>query len=142
MSVRHFTTKEVATWLQHTDRPMFLGAVLDGTNSDALGVGFARYRKGEANEWVVTYDEVNIVTKGAFTFRTADKTVTAKAGEVLFITKGTKVTYEAPEDVELVYVTYPTFMEAQRNSEHADLADDFHPVSISEEEIGQLASSN
>jgi len=128
MSVKHFTTKDVETWYQHTDRQMFLGDVLDASNSDHLTVGFGRYKKGESNEWVVTYDEVNVVTKGSFTFRTAERTVTAKAGEVLFITKGTKVTYEAHEDMEIVYVTYPHFMEAQRNSEHAKLLDAFHPV--------------
>ncbi|MGH8488632.1 MAG: cupin [Gammaproteobacteria bacterium] len=128
MSVRHFTIKHVATWYQHTDRQMFLGGVLDETNSDAMSVGFGRYQKGESNEWIVTYDEVNIVTKGAFTFRTADGAFTAKAGEVLFITKGTKVVYEAAEDTEFVYVTYPHWMDAQRKSEHAALLDTFHPV--------------
>ncbi|MGH8627953.1 MAG: cupin [Gammaproteobacteria bacterium] len=128
MTVRHFTIQDVKEWYQHTDRQMFLGGVLDATNSDAMSVGFARYRKGESNEWIVTYDEINIVTKGAFTFRTAEGAFTAKAGEILYITKGAKVVYEAPEDMELVYVTYPHCMTAQRNSEHADLLDTFHPV--------------
>lgn len=128
MSVRHFTIDDVAVWSQHTDRPMFLGNVLDETNSEAMTVGFGRYKKGESNEWVVTYDEVNVVINGAFTFRTDDGEFTAKAGEALFITKGTRVVYEAPEDAEFVYVTYPHFMEAQRNSEHADMLNSFHPV--------------
>jgi ethanolamine utilization protein EutQ len=130
MSAQLLTIDDVATWYQYKDRPMFLGSVLDETNSDSLGVGFLRYRSGESNEWVVTYDEVNIVTKGAYTFRTDEGDFTAKAGEILHITKGTRVIYEAPEDAEAVYVTYPHFMPAQLASVHADLLDDFHPAQL------------
>lgn len=128
MGVRHLTADDVQDWYQYKDRPIFLGGVLDGRNSDHMSVGFGRYKKGEANEWVVTYDEVNVITKGSYTFRTEDGAFTAKAGEALFITKGTRVIYEAHEDMEMVYITYPHWMEAQQNSEHADLLDDFHPV--------------
>ncbi len=49
-------------------------------------------------------------------------------GEVIFLTKGTKVTYEGAEDgTEVVYVTYPHWLEAQRKSAHADLLDTFRP---------------
>ncbi|MGQ0569199.1 MAG: hypothetical protein ACT4P5_06655 [Armatimonadota bacterium] len=124
MSVKHCTIKDVASWYQHTHPQIFLGGVLDEKNSDAMSVGFCRYDKGESNEWILTYDEANIVTKGAFTVRSAEGEVTAKAGEVLFFTKGTKLTYEGAEDgTEVVYVTYPHWMEAQRKSEHADLLD-------------------
>jgi ethanolamine utilization protein EutQ len=130
MSVHLYTTDDVPTWYQYKDRPMFLGGVLDETNSETLGVGFLRYKAGESNEWIVAYDEVNIVTMGAFTFRTNDGEFTAKAGEVLHITRGTRVIYEAPEDTEVVYVTYPHFMPAQLASEHAYLLDDFHPAQL------------
>jgi ethanolamine utilization protein EutQ len=130
MSIARYTIADVATWFQYRDRPMFLGSVLDENNSDSLGVGFLRYRAGESNEWVVTYDEVNIVTKGSFTFRTDDAAFTAKAGELLHITTGTRVTYEAPEDAEVIFVTYPHFMPAQLASEHADLLGDFHPAQL------------
>lgn len=129
MGVRHFTIEDIATWYQHTDRQIFLGGVLDETNSDTMSVGFGRYKKGESNAWVVTYDEVNIVTKGAFTFRTADGEYTARAGEILFITKGTWVVYEAPEYAEFIYVTYPHWMNAQKQSEHAGMLDAFHRTS-------------
>ena len=42
----------------------------------------------------------------------------------MFLTKGTKVAYEAAEDdTEFVYVTYPHWMDAPRQSEHAALLD-------------------
>ncbi|MGH8771773.1 MAG: hypothetical protein ACREV2_11435 [Burkholderiales bacterium] len=129
MSVRHFTINDVAKWYQRGDRQIFLGDVLDEKNSDAMSVGFCRYQKGETNEWVVTYDEALIVTNGAFTVQSADGTKTARAGEIIFLTKGAKVTYQGAEGgTEVVYVTYPHWMEAQRKSKHADLLDTFHAV--------------
>lgn len=128
MSVRLFSSNEVA-WYQYRDREIFVGDVLDSSNSETMSVGFYRNKvKGERNEWVVTYDEALICTKGALTIRSDEGTKTAKPGEVIFLTKGTRVAYEAGEDdTEVVYVTYPHWMDVHRQSEHAALLDDFHP---------------
>jgi ethanolamine utilization protein EutQ len=129
MSVRHFTSDD-AKFYQYADRDIFVGDVLDSSNSDTMSVGFYRnMRKGEKNEWVVTYDEALIVTKGALTVRSADGAKTARAGEVIFLTKGTAIAYESAEDgTEVVYVTYPHWLDAQTKSEHAKLLDSYHPV--------------
>jgi ethanolamine utilization protein EutQ len=128
MSVRLFTSND-ADWYQYRDREIFVGDVLNSSNSDTMSVGFYRNKiKGESNEWVVTYDEALICTKGALTVRSPEGTTTAKAGEVIFLTKGTRVAYEAGEDdTEVVYVTYPHWMDVHRQSEHAALLDEFHP---------------
>jgi ethanolamine utilization protein EutQ len=129
MSVKRFTIEDVTEWYQRGDRRIFVGDVIDEKNSDTMSVGFCRYQKGESNEWIVTYDEVLIVTKGVFSVSSKGETKTANAGEVIFLTKGTKVIYQGEEDdTEVVYVSYPHWMEAQRNSEHADLLDEFHPA--------------
>jgi ethanolamine utilization protein EutQ len=129
MSVRHFTTKD-AEWFQYLDRQIFVGDVVDSSNSETMSVGFYRNKKkGERNEWVVTYDEALIVTKDALTIRFAGGAKTAKSGEVIFLTKGTEVAYEAAEDdTEVVYVTYPHWMDAHSRSEHAGLLDSYHPI--------------
>jgi len=129
MSVRHFTSKD-AKFYQYADRQIFVGDVLDSSNSDTMSVGFYRnMRKGEKNEWVVSYDEALIVTKGALTVRSADGAKTATAGEIIFLTKGTEIAYESAEDdTEVVYVTYPHWMDAQTKSKHAHLLDSYHPV--------------
>ncbi len=92
-------------------------------------MGFGRYSRGASNAWVVTYDEALVVTKGAFSVRTDEGTVTARAGEVILLTKGTRVVYVGEDDgTELVYVTHPHWAAAQRASEHAALLDEFHPT--------------
>jgi ethanolamine utilization protein EutQ len=129
MSVRHFTAKD-AEWFQYLDRQIFVGDVVDSSNSESMSVGFYRNKKkGERNEWIVTYDEALIVTSGALTIRSAEGAKTASPGEVIFLTKGTRVAYEAAEDdTEVVYVTYPHWMDAHRRSEHAGLLDSYHSV--------------
>jgi ethanolamine utilization protein EutQ len=129
MSVRHFTDKD-AKFYRYSDRQIFVGDVVDSSNSDHMSVGFYRNkRKGDRNEWIVTYDEALIVTKGALTVRSAEGAKTAKVGEVIFLTEGTQITYEAAEDdTEVVYVTYPHWMDAATKSEHAHLLDSYHPV--------------
>ena len=116
-----FTAEDVDTWYRSGDRKIFLSDALDPSNSESMSVGFARYAAGEWNEWVVTYDEALIVTRGAYTVTSADGVeTTARAGEVIFLRKGTPVVYSAKEEgADVVYVTYPHWMDAQRQSEHA-----------------------
>ncbi len=129
MSVQHLTVETPTTWYQAGDRKVFIADVLDSSSSASMSVGFARYDKGATNEWVVTYDEALIVTKGAFTVHSADGAITAKPGEVIFLTAGTKVVYQGEEDgTEVVYVTYPHWWDTQRESEHAHLLAAFRHV--------------
>jgi ethanolamine utilization protein EutQ len=57
---------------QYADRQIFVGDVVDSSNCDTMSVGFYRNkRKSDRNEWVVSYVEALIVTKGALTVRFA-----------------------------------------------------------------------
>lgn len=49
MSVRKFTTDDVAEWYQAGDKQIFLGDALDSSGSETMSVGFCRYQKGESN---------------------------------------------------------------------------------------------
>jgi ethanolamine utilization protein EutQ len=64
-----------------------------------MSVGFAHCEPGARNEWVVTYDEALIITRGAFTVTSADGIeTTARPGEVIFLRAGTPVVYSAKEE--------------------------------------------
>jgi ethanolamine utilization protein EutQ len=128
MSVELLRIEDVPAWFRHTDRQIFLADVKDPSNSEAMSVWFGRYGAGEANDWIVTYDEVIVVLKGRFTVRGEDGTRTAGPSEVIFLTRGTKVTYAAEEDTELVGVTFPHWQDAQRRSRHAAMLDDLQPA--------------
>ena len=126
--VRRFAAEDVADWYQAAGAEMALGDVLETSNSGSMSVGFARYRKGAANDWTVTYDEALVITRGVFTVDSEDGPRTANAGEVIFLTEGANVTYRAEEDTELAYVTYPHWYDATRNSDLAYQLDGFHPA--------------
>jgi ethanolamine utilization protein EutQ len=120
---------DVETWHRSGERRIFVGDVVDASNSDSMSVGFARYAPGESNEWLVTYDEALVVTRGTHSVTSADGVkTTAKAGEVIFLRKGTRLVYSAEEDgADVVYVSYPHWIDAQEGSEHAHLLDTFQP---------------
>jgi ethanolamine utilization protein EutQ len=126
MSVERFTIDHPKTWFQRLDQQLFLADVLDATSDAAMSVGFARYGKGEANPWKMTYDEALVITKGEFTVHGPDGPVSAKAGEVIYLRAGTEVVYEANEAAELVYVTYPHWLAATENSAEAGRLSEFH----------------
>lgn len=120
---------DVQTWLQSGERGVFIGDVLDETNSEALGVGFARYAPGASNEWLVSYDEVLVVTSGAFSVTSGDGRKTARAGELIFLRRGTKLEYSAgDEGAEVVYVMHPHPAQTELYTEHSELVATFHPV--------------
>jgi ethanolamine utilization protein EutQ len=121
----HYTRDDVGTWLQSEDRRIYLGDVLDKSNSDTMGVGFARYAPGEANPWRVTYDEALIITDGSFTVTPTDgPAVTAGPGELIFLKNGTELVYSAGSaGADLVYVSYPAWSDVT-----APYSDQFHPI--------------
>jgi ethanolamine utilization protein EutQ len=121
--IRLFTAEDVDTWYRPQEIEMLLGDVLDPSNSESMTVGFAHYAPGAANEWVVTYDEALIITRGAFTVTSADGVeTTARVAEIIFLRAGTPVVYSAKGDgAELVYVTYPHWSETEASERFLDV---------------------
>jgi len=142
--IRLLTSDDVETWYQAKERRIVLGDVVDSRDGDTMSVGFAQYAPGESNEWVVTYDEALIVTRGSLTVTSASgRQTTATGGQAIFLTSGTKLTYSAGEHgATVVYVTYPHWIDAQRASEHAALIDTFQPVDGVPPRWGEAASAD
>lgn len=135
-----FTPDDVRTWYRSTTGEIFLGDVLDETNSDTMGAGFARYAPAEANKWLVTYDEVLVITAGSFTVTSGAQAATAGPGELLFLRNGTELVYSAgPAGADLVYVSYPQWAKAQRDSSHHALLDTFQPAGADVVQTNNLA---
>lgn len=73
-----------------------------------MTVGFARVGKGETMRVEFPYDEVLVVTRGAFTVRGDDGAeVTARAGDVVYLPAGSGHEYVAVDETEMVYVASP-----------------------------------
>jgi ethanolamine utilization protein EutQ (cupin superfamily) len=129
MSVHHLTIDDTRAWFQASDREVYIGDVLDLATSATTRVRFGRYGKGASHEWMVTYDETMIVTKGALSVRSAGGVQVARAGDVVALGRGTRVVYEGLEDdTEVVYVTYVHSADVARQAIRVERADHRHGV--------------
>jgi ethanolamine utilization protein EutQ (cupin superfamily) len=84
-----------------------------------ITAGFTRFEKGTATatlrNWPYWYDEVVYITRGKGKITHADPPFTSpeahevQAGDLLYIPKGSKVTFEAlsNEPFDLLYITHP-----------------------------------
>jgi ethanolamine utilization protein EutQ len=115
------------TWYRRGRQQIRLADAIDGSDGAAMTVGFARYAAGESNEWVMSYDEALVVTRGRFAVDSGGSATEAGPGEVIYLSPGTPVVYRAVEDTEVVYVSYPHWFEATERSPHAARLGEFAP---------------
>lgn len=57
--------------------------------------------------WTLTYDEIDIVLEGELIITRAGEQVRGGPGDVIFIPKGSSITFGTPAYVRFVYVAYP-----------------------------------
>jgi ethanolamine utilization protein EutQ len=57
--------------------------------------------------WTLAYDEVDIVLEGELVITRGDEQVRGGPGDVLFIPKGSAITFGTPHYARFVYVAYP-----------------------------------
>jgi ethanolamine utilization protein EutQ (cupin superfamily) len=110
MRTLRITTDGLDDWSQIGDQQVFVIDLIDqaGQPDAKMTVGYARVGKGESLEVSFPYDEVLVVTRGVFTVRSATgETVTAGAGEAIYLPAESSSTYLAEEDAEMVYVANP-----------------------------------
>ena len=74
--------------------------------SPRLGVGLMTMERCDF-AWTLGYDEVDLVLEGELTIRTAQGEQTARAGEGVFIPRGTQIHFCTPSHARFLYVTYP-----------------------------------
>lgn len=110
MRTLKITTEGLDAWSQIGDQQVFVSDLIDraGQPEARMTVGYARVGKGESLAVSFPYDEVLVVTRGIFTVRTAPgETITAGAGEAIYLPAESSSTYVAEEDAEMVYVANP-----------------------------------
>ena len=74
--------------------------------SPRLGMGVMEMEK-TTFPWHLEYDEADIVLEGTLSIIQNGVTKTAKKGEMLYIPKGSDISFSVPEYARFVYVTYP-----------------------------------
>lgn len=74
--------------------------------SPRLGCGMMEMKQ-TTFDWTLNYDEIDYVIEGTLCINTGNKTVTAHAGELILIPKGSKIQFSVPDYARFIYVTYP-----------------------------------
>jgi len=80
--------------------------VVTAEDGSPMGAGFLAFHAGSF-PWHLDYDEVELVLEGELHLGTPDGTIVAHPGDVVFVPKGTDITFGTPSWVKLFYVTYP-----------------------------------
>lgn len=82
-----------------------VGRAVDTRISSTMGAGLAYFDQCSVM-WTVLYDEVIFVHSGIFRLRVNNDIHEGKAGDILWIPKGTALCYEG-EQASIFYVVYP-----------------------------------
>jgi ethanolamine utilization protein EutQ len=80
--------------------------VVTAADGAPVAVGVMSLREGSF-PWELTYDEVQLVLEGELHLGTDQGTVVGLPGDVLYVPKGTRLTFGTPDWARFLYVTYP-----------------------------------
>lgn len=81
--------------------------VITAADRSPMGAGFMAWKAADSFAWELTYDEVDYVLEGELHVTIDGRVVEAKAGDVVFIPKGSRITFGTPSSVRVFYVTHP-----------------------------------
>jgi ethanolamine utilization protein EutQ len=91
------------------DRPQMdvrLVDVVTAEHGSPMAAGVMSLRSGSF-PWTLSYDEVEYVIEGELHIGTGNGTVVGKPGDVLYVPRGTAITFGTPSWAKFLYVTYP-----------------------------------
>lgn len=87
------------------------GDVVTSADGAPMAAGYMSLTAGEF-PWTLSYDEVQIVLEGELHIGTADGVRIGRPGDILYVPKGSSITFGTPEWAKFIYVTFPADWEA------------------------------
>lgn len=85
---------------------VWLKDVVVSKDRSPMGAGYMSLDKGEM-QWALTYDEIDIVLEGELIITRGSEQVRGKTGDVIYIPKGSSITFGTPNWTRFVYVVFP-----------------------------------
>ncbi|GAB2472530.1 cupin domain-containing protein [Xylanimonas ulmi] len=86
--------------------------VVTSAHGAPMAAGYMTLTKGSF-PWTLTYDEVQVVLEGELRIGTSDGERVGRPGDVLYVPKGSRITFGTPGWAKFVYVTFPADWEGQ-----------------------------
>jgi ethanolamine utilization protein EutQ len=109
LKVVHMGNVQVEPFLEGRTTPgmnVWLKDVIVTRDRSPIGAGYMSLDKGEM-QWTLTYDEVDIVLEGELVITRGGEQVRGKPGDVIYISKGSSITFGTPGWARFVYVVFP-----------------------------------
>jgi ethanolamine utilization protein EutQ len=109
LKVVHLANVQVEPFLEGNTTPgtnVWLKDVVITQDRSPMGAGYMSLDKGEM-QWTLTYDEIDIVLEGELIIRRGSEQVRGKMGDVIYIPKGSSITFGTPNWTRFVYVVFP-----------------------------------
>jgi ethanolamine utilization protein EutQ len=100
---------QVEPFLEGKNTPgtnVWLKDVVVTQDRSPMGAGYMSLDKGEM-QWTLTYDEIDIVLEGELVITRGSEQVRGKTGDVIYIPKGSSITFGTPNWTRFVYVVFP-----------------------------------
>ena len=85
---------------------VWLKDVVTTPDRSPMAAGYMSLDKGEM-QWTLTYDEIDIVLEGELVITRGNEQVRGKTGDVIYIPKGSSITFGTPSWTKFVYVVFP-----------------------------------
>lgn len=97
------------------DADIFVANLVDEKSGGPITIGYGRYAPDQSLTETIAVDDVMIVLEGRLAVSTSAGTVTAGAGEIIYMPKGEAVTITTEGEGALTaYVTYPHWAEVHQ----------------------------
>ncbi|WP_422528651.1 ethanolamine utilization acetate kinase EutQ [Serratia fonticola] len=88
-----------------------LSDLITARDGSSMAAGFMRWEKAFF-PWTLNYDEIDMVVEGELHIRHQGETLIGKAGDVVFIPKGSSIEFGTPSHVRFLYVAWPANWQA------------------------------
>jgi ethanolamine utilization protein EutQ len=85
---------------------VWLKDVIVTEDRSPMGAGYMSLDKGEM-QWTLSYDEIDIVLEGELVITRGSEQVRGRTGDVIYIPKGSSITFGTPNWTRFVYVVFP-----------------------------------
>jgi len=109
LKVVHMSNVQVQPFLEGKTTPgtnVWLKDVVVTQDRSPMGAGYMSLDKGEM-QWTLNYDEIDIVLEGELVISRGSEQVRGKTGDVIYIPKGSSITFGTPSWTRFVYVVFP-----------------------------------
>jgi ethanolamine utilization protein EutQ len=109
LKVVRMSNVQVEPFLEGKTTPgtnVWLKDVVVTQDRSPMGAGYMSLDKGEM-QWTLTYDEIDIVLEGELVITRGSEQVRGKTGDVIYIPKGSSITFGTPNWTKFVYVVFP-----------------------------------